>query len=191
MSIYDLINTRRTIRKFQQKPIEKEKLVRMIDAARLAPSSANKQSIKYVIVSTPQKVQEIFSYTKWAGYLQGKGTPTIDQQPTAWIILLTDTEIANDHLLNDLGAAAMTIQLAAVEEGLGTCWMGAIDRTKIAEVCEIPDRYSISTIIALGYPSEQPITEEIKDGNIKYYKDEEGILHVPKRTLAEVLLKQL
>lgn len=191
MDIYELIKKRRSIRRFDQKPIKREKLLRLIDAARVAPSSANIQSIKYVIVSSTKLVTEVFKYTKWAGYLKGAGTPINEEKPTAFIIILTDTKISKNHLLNDIGAASMSIQLAAIEEGLGTCWIGSIDKEKIKEVCKIEDKYIIPNILALGYPKEEPMIEEINNNDIKYYKDDKNVLHVPKRTLDEIILKEI
>jgi nitroreductase len=78
-----------------------------------------------------------------------------------------------------------TILLAATELGLGSCWLGNIGRERIAQVIGLPEHFTIHTIIALGYPAEDPVSEDAKD-SVKYYKDASGRLHVPKRTLEEI-----
>lgn len=188
MSTYDLILNRRTIRKFQQKKLETALLEKFVNAARMAPSGSNLQPLKYVIVNEEDKVQRVFEQVKWAGYITPLGNPAENERPVAFIVILADTDIRKNGYELDAGAAAQNIFLAAAEEGVGTCWMGAIDRNGIRKILSIPDRYVIDTAVALGYPAESPVSEAEK-GSIKYYKDESGTLHVPKRTLEEIILK--
>ena len=187
MSTYELIRSRRTIRKFQQKVIEREQLEKMVDAARLAPSGANMQPLKYIIVDEADKVEQIFKLVKWAAYIAPAGNPREEERPVAYIIILVDKEIRESGYELDAGAAAQNIFLTALEEGIGSCWMGAIDRDGIRKLLNIPDRYLINTLAALGYPAESPVPED-ENGSIRYYKDEKGVLHVPKRKLEDVML---
>ena len=188
MSTYGLILKRRTIRKFQQKRLETVLLEKFVNAARMAPSGSNLQPLKYVIVNDAGKVRRVFEQVKWAGYIAPLGNPAKNERPVAFIIILADTEIRKTGYELDVGAAAQSIFLAAAEEGIGTCWMGAIDRDGIRKILGIPERYIIDTAVALGYPAESPVSEAEK-GSIRYYKDENGTLHVPKRSLEEVMLK--
>lgn len=187
MSTYDLILKRRTIRKFKQQKIERSILEKLINAARFAPSASNMQPLKYAIVDEPSKVKSVFDCVKWAGYIAPAGNPAEGEKPVAFIVILADTEIRKAGYELDIGAAAQSIFLAAAEEGIGTCWMGAIDRDKIREILSIPQRYIIDTVVALGYAAESPVTEDEKS-SIKYYKDENGVLHVPKRKLEDIIL---
>jgi len=187
MSTYDLILKRRTIRKFKQRKIDKNTLEKLINAARFAPSAANLQPLKYVIVDKPEKVEKVFENVRWAGYIAPAGNPEKDERPVAFIAILVDTEIKKNDYQHDIGAAVQNILLAALEEGIGTCWMGAIDRDKIRAVLNIPERYILDTVIALGYPAENPVAED-ENGSIKYYKDSSGVLHVPKRKLSDIIL---
>lgn len=188
MNIYELIKERRTIRKFTQKKIGREVLEKLIDCARLAPSGSNLQPLKYVIVDDETQTDRLFEHVAWAGYITPAGNPGDNEHPTAYIIILNDTEIRKSGYELDAGAAAQNIFLAALEEGIGTCWMGAINRDEIRKLFNIPEKYIINTLIALGYPAESPVSEE-ECGAIKYYKDEKGVLHVPKRKLEDIILK--
>lgn len=188
MSVYELILKRRTIRKFKQQRIETHTLEKLVNAARFAPSAMNLQPLKYIIVNEPGKVKAVFERVKWAGYISPAGNPKPGEEPVAFIAVLADTEIKSSWCELDIGAAAQNIFLAALEEGIGTCWMGAIDKEKIRSILQIPERFILNTVIALGYPAESPVAED-EDGSIKYYKDEEGMLHVPKRRLSDMILK--
>lgn len=187
MTAYEAATTRRTIRKFSPKPIPRADLERYVNAARLAPSGANMQPLKYVIVDDAEKTARVFEKVKWAAYIAPAGTPAEGERPTAFIILLADTQIKSAGYELDAGAAAQTIFLSAWEDGVGGCWMGAIDRDGIRGILGIPERYTINTVLALGYKAEEPIIEPMSD-SVKYWKDDAGRLHVPKRSLEEVLL---
>lgn len=188
MRAYDLIKQRRSIRKFQQKKLDRAQLERMVDAARLAPSANNMQPLKYIIVDDEEKVGQFFNFIKWAGYIAPAGNPGDSERPVAYIVILLDTQVRENGYELDAGAAVQNIIITAEEEGIGSCWMGAIDREGISKLLNIPERYRINTIVALGYPSENPVMED-ENGSIRYYKDDLGILHVPKRKLDDVILK--
>ena len=187
MTVYEAAGTRRTVRKFRQEPIAREQLYKMVKAAVLAPSGANMQPLKYKIVDDAALAAKVFPLVKWAGYIAPTGDPAEGEEPTAYILILADQEIRKSGYELDAGAAAENLMLTAWEDGIGSCWMGAIDRPALARLLDIPERYIINTLIALGVPAEQPVWEPRGEG-IRYYKDEQGVLHVPKRTLEEVLL---
>ena len=190
MSIFDLIKSRRTIRKFQSKPISDEMLLKYVDAARVAPSGANMQPLKYVIVKSSEMVEKVFNHVKWAGYLAPLYNPKDNERPTAFIIVLGDKNIRESGYDMDVGAAVENIILTALDDGVGACWMAAIDREEIGKLIDLGDKYVISCVVALGYSMEKPKEVKISDG-IKYYLDENGTLCVPKRSLDEVLIKQM
>lgn len=188
MSVYELILRRRTIRKFKRQPVSRDVLEKLVNAARHAPSAANLQPLKYVIVDAPGEVEKIFRHVKWAAYIAPGGNPAEGEEPVAYIVVLADTDVSKNGFELDIGAAAQNIFLCALEEGIGTCWMGAINRDAIREILKLPQKYIINTVIALGYPGEEPLAEE-ENGSIKYYKDSEGRTHVPKRKLKDIILK--
>lgn len=144
------------------------------------------QPLKYVIVNEKELLDQVFSNVAWAGYITPDGDPKDGERPVAYIIVLVDTEIKKAGFDVDAGAAVENILLASIEENIGTCWMGAINRANIREILNIPDKYTIHTLIALGYAAEEPIMEVTHD-SIKYYKDDQGVLHVPKRKLEDIL----
>jgi nitroreductase len=188
MNVYEAAIQRRTIRKFKQEPIKRTLLEKYIDAARLAPSGSNMQPLKYMIIDDPVKVNQVFNHVKWAGYIAPAGDPGECERPVAFIVILADTDIKKVGYELDAGAAAQNIFMTAWEDGVGTCWMGSIDRDKIQELLKIKDKYIINTVIALGYMAENSVVEDRTD-SVKYYKNSSGVLHVPKRTLAEVIVE--
>ena len=77
--------------------------------------------------------------------------------------------------------------LTAVEKGLGSCWIGSVNRKKMSKLLGVPENCKIHTVIALGYPAEDPVWEEMEDSH-KYYLDEERRLHVPKRRMSDIIV---
>lgn len=189
MSAVEIMKKRRTIRKFQNREISREDIVDMIECARRAPSGANLQPLKYFVANEPALCSQVFECTAWAGYLKGAGTPKEGERPTTYIAILCDREIRSSGFEADGGAAAMSIILAAEERGIGSCWIGSINRERLSKLLELDEKYEIFALIALGYPAESPVLEEF-DGDIKYFKDGQGVLHVPKRPLEEIILNK-
>lgn len=187
MTVFEAIKTRRTIRKFKQTPIGCEMLMKYIDAARVAPSAANIQPLKYAVVNNPETNEKVFELLKWAGYLKGEYDPKDGERPTAYIVVCVDTDIREKGYGEDVGAAVQNLILAALEDGVGACWIGSVDRPALAQLLDLPEKYVISSVIALGYPAEEPKEAEVLNGDIKYYL-EEGQLQVPKRSVDEVLI---
>ncbi|MGC8976395.1 MAG: nitroreductase family protein [Candidatus Ratteibacteria bacterium] len=186
MDIYEIIKKRRTIRRFKQREIPLELLIKFVDMARIAPSGANMQPIEYIIVNDKNIVDKIFPLTGWAGYLGKEGPPPEGKRPVAYIVVLINNEIKSPTPKHDVGAAVENILLSATYEGIGTCWIGSLNREKLRNILNVPENYEIDTIIAFGYPDEESIVEEFA-GSIKYWKDEKGIMHVPKRSLKDIL----
>ena len=183
--IYEKIKSRRTIRKYVQKDGPEEVLVKCVDAARLSPSGANLQPLKYVIVNDQKLLEEVFSTLSWAVYLP-KYKPNDEEVPRAYIIILLDKKIRQnaDH---DAGIAAMSISMTAYDESLGSCILGAVEREKLRHVLDIPDNLHIVLVVALGYPAENPVVDNVEEKDIKLRLDEKGILHVPKRDLQDIV----
>lgn len=190
MSLYDLIITKRSIRRFKQDAISEAIIARIMESARQAPSGANIQPLKYIVVRTPGMCEKVFPHTAWAGYLNGAGTPKEGQKPVLYVLILTDSTLRQDGAKHDCGAAAQNMMLTAWEEGIGSCWIGSLQRDRLSKLLDIGERYAIDTAIAFGYADEKAVTEDADD-DIKYYRDENRIHRVPKRTLDTLILKKV
>ncbi len=190
MDIEEAIKKRRTIRRFKQDAIPSEILKKLIDYARIAPAASNKQCVEYIIVESPAMSEKMFPLVRWASSLpEEKRTPESGRQPTAYIIVLVNSNIKRSYYEFDVGAAVENILLGAVSFGIGTCWMGSIKGEKIRVLLDIPDFYEIKHVISLGYPDETSVIEPYKD-SFKYWK-EGNEMHVPKRKLESIIVKMV
>jgi len=185
----DLILRNRSYRRFdEQWPIDRQALRELVDLARLSASAANLQPLRYILTCDPQVNGEVFKHLAWAGYLKDWEGPAPGQRPGAYVIILGDTAVTRDFNC-DHGIAAQSILLGAVEHGLGGCIVGSIDRGGMRAALGIAERYEILLVLALGKPAEQVEIETIDPGGeIKYWRDADGVHHVPKRPLDEVIV---
>ena len=189
MNFEEVIYKRRTIRRFKQDPIPLETLKKLVDYARVAPMAKNVQALDFIIIQDPEIRKNLFPLVGWAGSLpQEQRTPEKGREPTAYIILLVNKDVKPAYVDFDVGAAAENILLGAVTFGLGTCWMGNVRFRKLKALLEIPDFYEIKQVISLGIPDEESTMEPFSD-SYKYWKDEKGNIHVPKRALDDVIFK--
>jgi nitroreductase len=186
MNLYDIIISRRSIRQFEQKPISQETLRIIVNAGRLAPSAANRQPLEFVVVDEETKKREILPCLKWAGYIAPAGNPKPGREPQAYVVVLVNANIREKGFEWDSGAAIENMILAAWERGVGSCWIISVDKARVSAALNIPSGYKVDSVIALGYPAEAPVIEDLKD-SVEYWKDESGCLHVPKRKLADVI----
>lgn len=183
--IYEKIVVRRTIRRYTKESVPKDVLEKCVDAARLSPSGMNRQPLKYIIVDDKELLAEVFGTTSWARYLPDY-EPSEEEMPRAYIIVLLDKEIRK-NCGHDAGIVVMSISMVAYEEGLGSCILGAIERAKLRRILDVPDNLEIVLAVALGYPAENPIVDKVKNGDIKYWLDNNNVLHVPKRELKDIV----
>lgn len=185
----DLVATNRSYRRFfEEVEIEREVLLTLVDYARTTPSGANKQALKYYIANDRELNAKIFDTLAWAGYLKDWQGPVAGERPSAYIIIVQDE---NYKMVTpfDAGIAAQTILLGATEMELGGCMIGNIKQAQLQAVLNIPDNQEIVLVIALGKPKETVVIEEIKsNGDIKYWRDEQQVHHVPKRQLQDIVI---
>lgn len=184
VEVYDAILSRRSIRRFKQKPIEPDLLKKLVNAGRLAPSAANLQPLEYFVVNDKDLCAQIFDTIGWAGYIKPKWTPNENERPVAYIIIL-NKDIEKNCNIRDASLSSENIVLAAESEGIGSCILLNIDKEKIRKIIKIPEDLQIDSVIALGYKSEKSVIEDYVD-SVKYWKDEKQVLHVPKRKLEDV-----
>ncbi len=180
-----LLKNRRTIRFFEQRSVDTPLLLEAVDCARLAPSAANLQPIKYKIINDKDTVLKIFPYTKWAGYLPDVN-PEEKDSPAAFILMALDTEI-KENCECDAGICAMSITMCLESQGVATCMIGSFDKGKVSEILGLDRRFKPLYLIAAGYPAQKSRAVGCTDG-IKYTCDKDGNFSVPKRSMEEILL---
>ncbi|MCL4501743.1 MAG: nitroreductase family protein [Deltaproteobacteria bacterium] len=187
--IDELIKGNRSYRRFHQEtPVSMETLKGLVNLARLSASAANLQPLKFFLSCEPGKNAGIFSCLAWAGYLEGWPGPAEGERPAAYIVILGDTGISKNFGC-DHGIAAQSILLGARDRGLGGCMLGSIQRDRLRGLLNLPEILDILLVIALGRPKETVVLEEVSPGgDIKYWRDGQGIHHVPKRRLEDIIL---
>ena len=185
----DLILKNRSIRRYHQDTaIDIETLKELVDLGRCSASGSNMQPLKYILSCTPEKNALIFSTLGWAGSLPDWPGPSEGERPSAYIVILGDTEISKGFGV-DHGIAAQSMLLGAVERGLGGCMLASVKRDDLARLLEIPERYQILLMVALGSPKEKVVLETLEDGgDQRYWRDAEQTHHVPKRRLEDIII---
>lgn len=186
-----LVARTRSIRRFDaSKPITTRTLHDLINLARLTSSGMNRQPLKYIAVNETDACNKLFSCLAWAAALKDWDAPSVSERPRGYIIILGDTSIHN-RFSCDQGIALQTIMLGARARGLGCCALGSVKRDRVREIFNINDRYEILLVMALGVAKEEVKIEPMTDNkNFDYWRDDEGVHHVPKRSLEEVIVKE-
>jgi nitroreductase len=189
---HDLVQKCRSVRRFyEDERIEEETLRELVDLARMSPSSANLQPLKYLFSNDPEMNALVNEHLSWAGYLNDWAGPQEGERPAAYIFILGDNNI-NRTIAVDQGIAAFSIMLGATERGLGGCIVASIKRRELRERIHLSDQYEMLLVVALGKPREEVVIETTGDaGDIKYWRDDLDVHHVPKRPLNELIIGTL
>ena len=191
MDMMEFLRTRRTYRRFEQRPVAPELLIEAVEAARIASCGNNRQTLKYMIVQSPAMVAAAQPLVHWAASLPPEqGCPKPGEQPVAFIAVLQDERLPGCSD-TDVGLAMGSMTAAAWAHGVGSCLMGSIDRPALTQLLGLPEGVRLRYMVAFGYPSHQSHLVTAVDGNVKYYLDDARDYCVPKRPLEEVLLKTL
>jgi len=187
--IEELIRQNRSCRRFyQEHEIDTGTLKDMVNLARLSGSAANLQPLKYILSCSAEKNEQIFSCLAWAAYLKDWPGPKAGERPSAYIIILGDTNITKD-VGCDHGIASQSILLGAREKELAGCMIGAINRKGLRNILNIAERFKILLVLAIGKPKEEILIEAVgDDDSIKYWRDNDRVHHVPKRKLDDIIL---
>ena len=185
--LLDLVKAARSFRRYDaSKPLSLETVKEFVDAARLTPSAGNLQRLRYLAVTNESEVLTLTREVKWAGYLADWDGPAESEAPTAYLLLLSPDDTGVSPI--DVGIAAETVLLAATEKGYGGCMILNFPREELTKRYKLAGKYRIELVISLGVPAETVELEDVRDGNIRYHRDEGGVHHVPKRALSEVFL---
>ena len=187
--IEDLIKQNRSCRRFyQDHQVDLETLKGLVNLGRMSASGANLQPLKYIISCDPGQNADIFACLAWAAYLKDWKGPEAGERPSAYIVVLGDSKISKDAGC-DHGIASQSILLGAREKGLGGCMIASINRETLRQHLDIPEQHKILLVLAIGKPKEEIVLESIgPDGNIRYWRDEKEVHHVPKRELDEIII---
>ena len=191
MGVYDIAVTRRSVRRFKDKPVPYEVLEKCLNAGRLAPCGRNHQVCEYVVINDAEVLPGIFENIGGSVKMPPeKGGPRPEQAPKAYIIILINKEWEEENRrrisLYDVGMAAENIILVAYEQGLGACPILMFNESNIKPVLNIPDTHDIALVIAMGYPDEAPVAEVATD-SIEGWLDDKLVRHIPKRRLEDIV----
>ncbi len=184
----ELITRSRSYRRFYEDvAIERSQLVDLVELARLGPSAANLQPLKYYLSADAATNARIFPHLAWAGALKDWPGPVEGERPAAYIVILGDQNIARNFNC-DHGIAAQSMKLGAAELGLGGCIIASVKRDELAKALELDDHLEILWVLAPGKPKEEVVLEIMHDGHHHYWRDEGQVHHVPKRALDELIV---
>jgi nitroreductase len=158
----DLFRKRRSIRKYEDKPVEQEKILACLEAARLAPSASNVEPWKFIVVDGKDLKNKLADEA-----FSGLGIiNAFAKEAPVLIVVVAERDLIVNRIVSairdlqfyllDIGAAVENLLLQAVELGLGTCWLGIYNETKVKKLLKIPMRKKVVSIISLGYPAEEP-----------------------------------
>lgn len=191
MDFLRLVEEARSCRRFvEDKPLSQEDLDWLLECARLAPSARNAQELRFITVSQGKICDDLFALTRWAGALKDWKGPEEGERPSAFIAVLMP-ESGGDLLCLDAGIACQTIQLAAASRNWGACMIYSFERKGAHELLQAGNDYRIVILIGLGLALEKRVVEAMPaDGSFLYWRDENQVHHVPKRSLAELIIKR-
>ncbi|MDR3358676.1 MAG: nitroreductase family protein [Desulfovibrio sp.] len=188
MDFKELMESARTCRRFKEdKPLAMTDLEWLVECARLAPSARNAQVLRFTLVSRGETCRKLFSLTRWAGALKDWGGPHPGERPTAFIAILMPGN-GNHLVCYDVGIAAQTMQLAAASRGWGCCMIQSFDQTAAPELLNIPSDMKIALVLGFGVAGEIRVVAPMPaDASFTYWRDAQGVHHVPKRDLSELV----
>lgn len=192
-SLLHLLISDRTVRRFREdKGVSVTTLEKLIALTRFCHSGRNVQPLKYVLVTSEEEREKVYPLLKWAGYFKDWDGPEKGERPAAYIIQCLDTHFGKDCLCDD-GLQLEAISLGMRTMGLAGCIIKAFNHEKLSEKLGLDARFVPRYVFALGYPAEEIRIEEMsgdEDADFRYFRTEDGIHHVPKRPLQELIIKK-
>lgn len=194
MNFLEMNMKNRSYRGFDESyEVTKKDLEDLVNLTRFAPASVNIQPMKYYLSWTKETNSIIQPLTKWARQLQHLNLPYPGHRPTGFIVILHDKNVAPNvaRFSKDVGIAAQTIALGAVEKGLNVCMIGNFSPEQVREALNLPDNFEVVLIVAVGKGDENIILTDLKDGeNSAYYRDDNDVQYVPKRKLDDIIVNK-
>jgi nitroreductase len=184
----ELLASRRSYRRFEQKNIDSSIVDEILIAARLASSAANRQPLSYIVVEGKNKVGQIFDYTKWAAALPPElGQPKENERPTLFIAVIQNKDI-NENSDTDAGLAISNMTLAAWNHGVGSCIIANCNKPALSELFGLTENQKLHSVIGFGYPTHKSVIVPMEQGESNnYYLDDNKDYVVPKRKLSDIV----
>lgn len=185
-----LVSDRSTRRFDQGRRVEESTLHDLVDLTRYCSSGRNLQPLRYKAVSDETMCGKVFPLLAWAGYLKDWDGPAEGERPAAYLVQCLDSRLTSNCLCDD-GLQLQAITLGAKTLGLGACIIKAFNAGALAEILALPEELKPLYVVALGYPAEQIVTEDTDgtaEADIRYYRTPDGVHHVPKRPLKELII---
>ena len=191
--LIDLVRANRSYRGYDHsRSITREELMKLVEAARLCPSSVNIQPLKYFLAWKEDTVSALQAETKWAKGLPELTLPHPGKEPAAFIVICQDASIHENlsRFQRDVGIVAQTMLLAAVEMGLGGCMIGNFNAGRVQSTLGLRASLHPLLIVAVGKPDETVVLTDAADGGTAYYRDAQDRHYVPKRSLEEIVIDE-
>jgi len=187
----ELVTKNRSVRRFhEEQRVPAEILRNLVDLARLSASGSNRQPLKYMLCAAPETTARVFPHLAWAGFMKDWPGPEEGERPAAYIVILCDETISKSPGC-DHGIAAQSIMLGATELGYRGCMIGSIDRDALRLALNVPAHLQIVLVLALGKAAETVQVDAVgADGDIKYWRDDQDVHHVPKRALDDIIVSE-
>ncbi len=185
----ELLKEDRCVRRYDEaRRIDGEVLESLVRLVRYCASGRNLQPLRYRIVSSAEECAEVFPALKWAGYLPDWDGPEEGERPSAYLIQCLDTDLTQNLLCDD-GIQLQALTLGAKTLGIGCCIIKSFNVLTIKERLHLPENMKPLYVLAMGYPVEKVVIDDIKDDDVKYWRDSNGIHHVPKRKAEDLIIK--
>jgi nitroreductase len=152
MDVFEAVSKRRSIRKYKETPVEDEKLQNILEVARIAPSAANRQEWKFIVVKNKETREKLVE--------AANGQTFVGDAPVTIVACSTESErvmpCGQYAYTVDISIAVSFMILEATALGLGTCWLGAFDEEKVRNILNIPERVRVPAMFTIGYADESP-----------------------------------
>lgn len=189
LMLIDIVKRNRSYRRFyQHKPIDRKELIDLVGLARFCPTGRNLQPLKFFLSNDELLNKKIYPSLAWAGYIKDWDGPVEGERPSAYIVILEDRRISESTQW-DQGIMAQTIMLGATEKGLGGCIIASVRKEDLSRTLDLPEHLKVVLVLALGYPKEEVVIEQMpENGSVVYWRDSQGVHHVPKRDLDELIV---
>lgn len=190
--IIENIKKTRSHRKFTEKLVKEEEILKILEGARFSSTTKNSQILRYSYTVDDEKCQELFSAMALGGLLKNEDKPSFEDRPRALILISTkkDEKSAESRIFYDIGIASQNMALIANELGYGTCFVLSYNKKTFEEAFKLSEDYDLKSIIILGEPKDNIKLLDSKDENDTKYFIENGIHYVPKLTLDELIISK-